>query len=253
MREPAKSHPAKYSDRLLPIFVAELIGYEKIIDPMAGTGKLRLIRPDAYMVEKEPEWAEIGGATVGDAHALPWLDNFFDAVITSPTYGNRFSDHHDAKDGSVRRSYTHDLGRKLSPNNSGQLQWGREYRQFHRLAWLEVRRVLRPEGKFILNISNHIRKGKEIKVTRFHHLLLLRLGFVLENSYRIETPRLRYGQNAGRRVAFESVLVYRIEKYETDPNLNVLMNYWPSLENCPDGTDPFPELPVSGIVLFGRE
>ena len=27
---------------------------------------------------------------------LPWDDGFFDAVCTSPTYGNRMADHHNA-------------------------------------------------------------------------------------------------------------------------------------------------------------
>ena len=44
---------------------------------------------------------------IGDATALPFADWTFDAVITSPTYGNRMADHHNAQDGSRRVSYRH--------------------------------------------------------------------------------------------------------------------------------------------------
>lgn len=200
--------PAAYSNALLPILEQTLTGYEKILDPFAGTGKIRLIRPDAYLLEIEPEWAAIRGATVGDALDLPWPDEYFDAVVTSPTYGNRMADHHDAKDGSKRNTYRHCLGRPLHPNNSGQLQWGKKYRAFHYLAWLEVWRVLRPGGRFVLNISDHIRKGKRIKVSRFHKLLCLQLGFCLIEEYNIQTPRNREGQNGNARVDREQVYVF---------------------------------------------
>jgi tRNA G10 N-methylase Trm11 len=94
---------------------------------------------------------------VGDALALPFPDATFDAVVTSPTYGNRMADHHHARDGSLRYSYTHTLGRSLHPNNSGTLHWGAEYQRFHSLAWREVWRVVRPGGRFVLNIKDHVR------------------------------------------------------------------------------------------------
>ena len=96
-------------------------------------------------VELEPEWADLHPDTfVGNALALKFDDADFDAVVTSPTYGNRLADHHNAKDGSVRRSYTHDLGRQLQEDNSGAMHWGPKYRDFHRKAWIEAKRVIRP-------------------------------------------------------------------------------------------------------------
>lgn len=202
-------HPARYSKQLLDIFIDELSGYDKILDPMAGTGeRLRSIRPDAYLLELEPEWAQISNATVGNALDLPWNDDFFDAIITSPTYGNRMADHHNAKDNSKRNTYRHTLGRQLHEDNSGQMQWGKQYRQFHYKAWKEVKRVLKPQGKFILNISDHIRKGKVVKVSRFHKLLLCFMGFNLERVHQVKTPRNKNGANGKVRVDFESVYIF---------------------------------------------
>ena len=87
---------------------------------------------------------------------------FFDGICTSPTYGNRMADSHDAKDGSSRNTYTHKLGRKLDVNNSGKMQWGNEYKKLHTKAWNECFRVLKNDGVFILNFKNHIKKGKEV-------------------------------------------------------------------------------------------
>ena len=53
-------------------------------------------------------------------------DATFDMVVTSPTYGNRMADHHNAKDGRRRITYTHNLGRTLTPGNSGAMQWGED-------------------------------------------------------------------------------------------------------------------------------
>lgn len=243
-----REFPAKYSDSLMLFLEEELEGYEKILDPFAGTGKIRAIRPDAYLLEIEPEWAEIRGATVGDALELPWPDSFFDAIVTSPTYGNRMADHHNAKDDSKRNTYRHTLGRELSPHNSGNLQWGVEYRKFYYAAWREARRVLRDGGRFVLNIKDHIRKGKVANVTHFHRLLLIIMGFDLVKEYRVMTPGLREGENHDVRIAHESILVFK--KIEPEPMEFLVAEFdrlWPSLKDLPDGNDPFPHYPISGI------
>ncbi len=148
-------------------------------------------------VEIEPEWASLNKRTVvGNALALSFGDGDFDAVVTSPTYGNRLADSHNAKDGSLRRSYTHDLGRKLSGDNSGSMHWGDEYREFHHRAWTEAARVLRPGGRLVLNISDHIRKGRRQYVSSWHVETLISLGLALvdrhawrpHGSGRVPTP-----------------------------------------------------------------
>ena len=60
-------HPAKYSEPLMPIFLKHLKDSSSVLDPFAGTGKLKSIRPDAILLEIEYEWAFINKAVVGDA------------------------------------------------------------------------------------------------------------------------------------------------------------------------------------------
>ena len=110
-------------------------------------------------------------------------DATFDAICTSPTYGNRMADHHNARDASPRHTYRHVLGRPLTRGNSGALQWGdgiagEEYRALHVAVWTECRRVLKPGGIFVLNVKDHIRGGVLQEVTKWHSVALLMLGFV---------------------------------------------------------------------------
>lgn len=213
-------HPAKFSDDFIPIFAGLLYGYDRVLDPFAGTGKLAAIKDHGYTgevvcCEIEPEWAKCGLYPavdewhIGDSRKMRWADDEeFDAICTSPTYGNRMADHHNARDASRRISYRHTLGRELHRQNSGRMQWGERYRQLHTEVYAECWRVLCWGGRFVLNISNHIRGGKEIDVVGFHRDLLLDLGFTLTRAIDVETRRLRRGANHNRRVKTEKILVF---------------------------------------------
>lgn len=190
-----------------------LTGRAPILDPMAGVGTL-VMPVDSGLIynEIEHEWAEQcpGPTVVSDAKRLPFADHTFEAAVTSPVYGNRMSDHHDAKDGSRRITYKHLLGRDLHKANTGQMQWGADYRGHHICIWTELHRVLKPSGVFVLNISDHVRQGTVMPVTAWHRSILEQIGFRVTGEVLIPTKRMRFGENHGARVDHE--VLYRFEK-----------------------------------------
>jgi SAM-dependent methyltransferase len=204
-------HPARYSTELMPVLAAQVPPdqHPKVLDPFAGVGGVHDLPNETTGVELEPEWAGARtGTIVADALALPFPDGIFDAIVTSPTYGNRFADHHNAKDGSPRRSYTHDIGRDLHRNNSGAMHWGSEYRTFHLKAWAQALQVLRPGGRFVLNISDHIRDHERQPVTDWHVETLTELGLHEIDRVDVPTKRMRHGENADARVDAEHVITF---------------------------------------------
>lgn len=193
-------HPAKYTDAFLPVFEELLRGSAKILDPFGGTGKLKQVRPDAICMDIEFEWARLSGLCA-DALRLPFSDGAFDAICTSPTYGNRMADTY--TDGTHRITYTSYLGRKLNDNNSGQMQWGKKYREFHEAAYAEFRRVCR--GIIVLNVKDHIRAGAVIPVCDFHADAM---GLPIVERRRVAAPGNRFGQNGEKRVDSEEIIVF---------------------------------------------
>lgn len=231
-------HPATYTESLFPVFAEMLAGADSILDPMAGTGKIFKLRDygitaPIYANELQPRWACWHPEThVGDATALPLADNSFGAICVSPAFGNRMSDHHNARDKSKRNTYRHYHGEPLHPNNSGAMPWGPKYWEFHKKAWMEARRVLRPGGPFVLDIKDFLKtvplhrtkqpyfrvesvneaKGKavvRVLVTRWHCDLLEYYGFA--ECYRVDVPcpGNRQGANGQQRIDTHTVIKFR--------------------------------------------
>jgi tRNA G10 N-methylase Trm11 len=207
------THPAPFSKRLYQTIASEITRSRIVLDPFAGIGRIHEIGEIAGVptvgVEIEPEWARAHPRTIcANSLNLPFADAIFDCIATSPVYGNRMSDHYRPKDSSHRRTYRTDLGRDLHPNNSGRLQWGEKYRDFHRQAWKESVRVLEPSGRFILNVSDHYRIGALQPVTAWHIEALEALGLRLTYHHKVRTQRYKEGSNRRLRADHESVLVF---------------------------------------------
>lgn len=221
-------HPAKFSKPILELLSEMIWDDALVLDPFAGVGLIHSI-PHIFSwgVEIEPEWARMHPRTiVGDATALPFGNETFPYAVTSCVYGNRMSDHHDAKDDSVRNTYKHSLGRDLHPNNAGQTHYwpydpqrpkkGLAYRDLHRRAHREVWRVLKPSsgdslacGVYILNVKNFYRGGLLVNVAGWHRWTLRKIGFELVERHVVSTRGNRHGENRDDRVPFEYVYVLK--------------------------------------------
>jgi tRNA G10 N-methylase Trm11 len=202
-------HPARYSKALLPVIARALEPageFHRVLDPFAGVGGVHALAEFGHRttgVELEPEWAHQHPDTLtADARTLGSLfaPGSFDAVATSPAYGNRMADTYagDAR-GSLRRTYRVALGRPLSEGSGAALQWGDAYRQLHREAWEAVVPLLRPGGRFVLNMRDHTRAGVRQRVTDWHLEVLADLGLELGEVLEVATPGWRFGANTSER------------------------------------------------------
>lgn len=210
-------HCAKFTDAILErasTILSDYLPWEAdVLDPFAGTGKgvdyLRRLGFCAHGIELEPEWASQSQfVTQGTALELPFGAWFFDAVFTSPTYGNRMADK-DLRE-SVAGTYAKSLGRLASEGSSCHLQWGEKYREFHREAWLEVDRVLKPGGYVLLNCKNHPRSYEEQKVTEWH-VAQFENGMLYTRVLweQVKCPGNRKGTNKDHALPYENLVLLR--------------------------------------------
>jgi hypothetical protein len=208
------NHPAKYTDILLPVMADMLRGCHLVIDPFGGTGKVATLRhwlPGVAFVagELEPEWAR-PGMVVQNSRRMPYAANSFDGCATSPAYGNRMADKtYSSSNGNSWQTYTYQIGRRLSLDNGGGMQWGAGYRELHLAVWHECARVLKPGALLVLNIKDHIRAGERMRVTDWHVSALLSAGFEFVAERRVVCPGMKKGANSVARVPYESVIKFR--------------------------------------------
>lgn len=263
MSDEVPAHPAPFHPRIINEIAEQLSAYARarskrklwVLDPFAGIGGVHELRDlvegvkvETVGIELMPRWAEAHENTiVGNCIEVmgAMRAQSFDAVITSPSYGNRMADHHDNRDvcktcggfGKVksspdaltatatcptckgtglshRRSYAHYYGRDAFLNdapievNTGAMQWGREYRWFHIAAWRGVHRVLRRGGVFLLNVKNHYRGRELVGVADWHDTTCQAIGFSRDAMIGIDTPGFRYGENHEARDDEERLYVF---------------------------------------------
>lgn len=245
-------HPAKWSQPVLDE-LAEIITTEharigscvmKVLDPFAGVGRQRLAKAlsqtydvDVTGVDIQPECAlndpDTWTGSVLDVGK--WWPGVFDAIVTSPVYGNRLADKHVANDPckvcrgegvvggklchnckgsglSYRGTYAHTLramGGDLVSGSAAGIQWGDDYRAFHRHAIQAMITTTRSGGLLVINMSNHIRGGVEQPVVEWWIGAMLEAGCSLVDFRRVQTRRNRRGANGTVRVASEAIIVAR--------------------------------------------
>lgn len=231
-------HPAKFSRVVLEELHDILDEHQiegLIVDPFAGVGRIHELddwpRRKTVGIELEEEWAGqheqtiqgdsrelariLSGYGIGPNYPTGTTNQPVDAIVTSPAYGNRMADRYagDPK-GSIRHTYRVYLGRELSEGNGAAMQWGPEYRALHRNVWGPCWWVLREGGWMIVNVSDHVRKGKRVPVVAWHHGVLRKLGFETVEVRTVQTPRQRMGANGNKRVDGEKILVMRKPVHE---------------------------------------
>lgn len=203
------AHPSKFSKAILAQ-LRRMLAAERarcgralsVLDPFAGVGLVHALAEEGIEtvgVEIQPEWAAVHERTwcgnVVDVAAM-FPGRLFDVIATSPAYGNRMADSHDAREvcqacggsGSFRlqnttegyppqecqacdgkgsrdyerNTYAHKLragGAEpvASDDNAQVMQWGARYRSFHERAWRACDHALTPGGLVLLNVKNHYR------------------------------------------------------------------------------------------------
>lgn len=229
---PLPKHPAKFSEPILELLARHVRAETKrqardtpllLVDPFAGVGRCHHLEKAGKVmtlgVEIEEEWARCHPRTIC-ANSLEWMayqiafmDRRADIVATSPCYGNRFSDHHEARDGSTRRSYRHDLGRMPTDGSASVMPWGARYWRFHATAYQRIFGLLHPGGLFLLNVSDFVKGDAVVPAASWHHGAASAVGFEPDGNrwaLQVPTDRMRHGENHAARVPFE--VVYRFRK-----------------------------------------
>jgi hypothetical protein len=210
-------HPAKFSHNLIPAIARWVEDGASVLDPFAGVGGIFGLlkykpRLRIQAVEIEPLWAA-ADARIVCADALAFMaqaaPQTYDYVVTSPCYGNRMADHHEARDPSVRNTYRHSLGQPLAEGSAAGLQWGPAYRTFHLEAWRLAYRATMDYGGLILNVKDHVRGGKPQGVVDWHIRAATAAGWRMRARQGVVASGLLYGANRGLRAPVEEIIFFR--------------------------------------------
>lgn len=288
-RDLIRAFPAKYSAPIVDAIEAELaarfLHTARILDPFGGVGGVHQLADrlpvTTVAIDIEAEQAALHPRTVhGDSRRVtslvPQLRALtdpglppdvgwrgFDAIVTSPAYGNRLADQylgsdnekcrrcdgqgwlHDCtgkaltdaeradghadcslsgcpnctppggcggtgKSPSKRMGYAIALGRRLTLGSGAALHWGDRYRKVHRDVLREVQLLLRPGGWWLVNVSSFLETDDDGDAYRpvmewWVEEIAVRARIV--RLVAIPTARLRFGQNAERRVPVEHLIV----------------------------------------------
>ncbi len=219
-----KTHPAKFTGEQLFHIYDHLPDSTdsstcSVFDPFAGVGTVSALnehdrRVKVTGMEIEPEWADQSPIVeTGDSLTYMALTRKrYDAVVTSPAYGNRMADSYDGRDGSKRNTYRISLGRKLDDQNGARLHFTSMkmdgYKDFHREAIDGMVRVTRKGGRVIVVVKNFIANGKVMDVVGWWRDELRDAGLTEIAWIPIEAGGLGYGANRDERVKYEYVLVW---------------------------------------------
>ena len=220
-----RPHHTRYHPAILEAIEARIGDSKMILDPMAGTME-RLAGLEArdrgwhqvWGIEYEREWVDgypHPRLQQGDARKLPFPKEHFDAIVVSPSYGNRDSDRTgEWWDNFDRKTYAAALGRNVTDGSLCVPFNTEEYRAGHTLAWAESVRVLKTGGLFFINLKNHIRQGRIIRVSQWHREVLRDvLGLTEIDDTSIPTK----GRLSGEHYAVRAELVEKIYVYLKGP------------------------------------
>ena len=219
---PAGKHPAKFNDALIPVIAAAINGRARVLDPMAGTGKIATVKDYGFCGQVFCNDIEDWGAarvynqlvdnwTFCDAAKLPYPDGFFDAIATSPTYGNGINQNRPAVPWYRVITYRAYFGKPLTEGNTGSVKWGKTYRDMHLRIYAEMKRVLSRDGVLVVNMADFVKSAEIVKVSEWHAQALAQCGFEMVGHEEVACKKMRFGSNGHKRVGHEVVMTFRPE------------------------------------------
>lgn len=212
-----REHPAKFSEGIVETMAQLLFDRPGcVFDPFAGTGRLRELEAlgpwCVHTVEYEPEWAMHDPLTwLGDARDLPFENERFPVVATSPTYGNGLGQrrHYPNERGKGKRyAYPDHLRRDLTEGNTGAVRWGKKYRQLHWPAWREQVRILAQGGRLLLNFRDSLKKDILQPISGWHVKTLCEFGLTFVGAAAVGTSGMRAGKGNNPLGSGEVIFVF---------------------------------------------